>query len=163
MNGRAFSWKLALTPHHFSPTHNRLWYLCSTFIDQGCQPGSSYLDFIHVTNRGADGLGTMWFLWVRDPASVWCLLAAQFFMLLHLYPGPNLAAELKKNLLEAALTKYLSTCQTNLTVQCSDQRPVEDKSSRLLTQTCLFRKTAINTFPKDRQKLPRWRLQFGDF
>lgn len=162
MNCSAFSWKLALTPHHFSPTHNRLRYLCSTFIDQGCQPGSPYLDFIHVTNRGADGLGIMWFLWVRDPASVW-QKAAPFFMLLHLYTGPNLAAELRKNFLEAALTKYLGICQTNLTVQCSDQRPVEDKSSHLLTQTFLFRKTAINTFPKDRQKLPRWRLWFGDF
>lgn len=162
MNCSAFSWKLALTPHHFSPTHNRLRYLCSTFIDQGCQPGSPYLDFIHVTNRGADGLGIMWFLWVRDPASVW-QKAAPFFMLLHLYTGPNLAAELRKNFLEAALTKYLGICQTNLTVQCSDQRLVEDKSSHLLTQTCLFRKTAINTFPKDRQKLPRWRLWFGDF
>ena len=162
MNRRAFSWKLALTPYHFSPTHNRLWYLCSTFIDQGCQPGSPYLDFIHVTNRGADGLGIMWFLWVRDPASVW-QKAAPFFMLLHLYPGPNLAAELRKNFLETALTKYLGICQTNLTVQSSDQRQVEDKSSHLLTQTCFFRKTAINTFPKDRQKLPRWRLWFGDF
>ena len=74
-------------------------------------------------------------------------------MLLHVYPGPNLAAELKKNFLEAALTKYLGICQTNLTVQCSDQRPVEDKSSHLLTQTCLFRKTD-NTFPKDRQNYP---------